>query len=253
MKTETRFLSPARVSECIFCEGNPLTAEHLFSNWLRNIVPRDEDSWSGGTLYGSEPSFRGKRDLFSVKYRVVCGACNGGWMSEIEAAAKPVLAPLILNQRIEMGPSEIQKLASWITLKTMISEYADSYGRAIPQEERTFFWKHKLAMSNWKIWIGTYHLPNGRLRRRIATYLFVDDPRQPRPTATEPNAQFTTLNIGHLLIHAFSSEPPFTYEVGLPQYLKALHSESKIHFPGDHLISDELRFQISESAAAFGV
>jgi len=73
----------------------------------------------------------------------VCAGCNGGWMSDLENAVKPILTALIDGTRAfpDLGQSEFRVLARW-TMKTVAalnrsSSYAnreDEIARRIPDE-----------------------------------------------------------------------------------------------------------------------
>jgi hypothetical protein len=82
--------------ECAFCPATAnFTGEHLWSDWINKILPNrtykyrrvDKDtlkvrSWES--------------DELDQKANVVCGKCNSGWMSDVDAKeAKPVLRHLI--------------------------------------------------------------------------------------------------------------------------------------------------------------
>lgn len=55
---------------------------------------------------------------FDLRVRCVCATCNGGWMSNLETAARPILEPLIHGQTCQLdGPAQ-QVLAKW-AFKTM--------------------------------------------------------------------------------------------------------------------------------------
>src|SRR4051812_32995805 len=99
---------------CIFCERQPpdvkITGEHIFSDWLREIFPRDEKTthtqgiitWPLVGLPSAPPSIK----LYpkhghsgSRKVGVVCNRCNERWLSnQVEEAAKPILIPMIVGR-----------------------------------------------------------------------------------------------------------------------------------------------------------
>lgn len=94
---------------CIFC-GNPADSrEHLLPNWLQGILPSDEPSVAWREVGGVKTSWETKR--FSEKTKLVCAACNHGWMSRLENVAKEVLSPAITRSLL---PYHLDLRAQWI-------------------------------------------------------------------------------------------------------------------------------------------
>lgn len=56
------------------------------------------------------------------KLRLFCAKCNGGWMSDAEAAAKRLIGPLLTvdSPRFEFSPEDSYKLAHWAVMKTAV-------------------------------------------------------------------------------------------------------------------------------------
>jgi hypothetical protein len=83
---------------CAFCANTgKLTGEHVLGDWLSKVgldlrpVPHGT-GWLNriGRELGTRPPFR-------QTVRDVCGNCNHGWMSHLEAIAQRVLTPFILG------------------------------------------------------------------------------------------------------------------------------------------------------------
>jgi hypothetical protein len=58
-------------------------------------------------------------DILDAQVRRVCQNCNGGWMSRLEAQAKPLLEPMFDGKPKTLGPDEQVVLAAW-TVKTLM-------------------------------------------------------------------------------------------------------------------------------------
>jgi hypothetical protein len=120
--------------QCIFCTAEADSPEHGFPRWigrhLDSVVGHppnlDTDSWSyeaADDRYGS--SFNRKwiaSEYASIEERIVCGACNNGWMSDIETAAAPVMKPMIAGTPKVCGPRQVRNLAAWATKTAMTLE-----------------------------------------------------------------------------------------------------------------------------------
>lgn len=118
-------------SGCIFCGNRPLTKEHIFPRWLAKILTaevvgshvssiRTQRSVAGGSSVQEWPA----ADVASFVARVVCGECNSGWMSEMEAQAQSVLETMVRGEKTTLMPVNQLDLAAWTTLKSYIVEYA---------------------------------------------------------------------------------------------------------------------------------
>lgn len=73
--------------QCAFCENSKLTREHIWSNWICQAIGPNGITRTIGMQDGSVKQI--KEPVLSASTKVVCGACNNGWMSTLEAAAKP--------------------------------------------------------------------------------------------------------------------------------------------------------------------
>jgi hypothetical protein len=87
--------SRLKLKNCIFCgvagtAKNPITDEHVWSDWLKKIIvrrsTRSETRTKISTLTGRPPRiFESPKQLMGV----VCAKCNNEWMSDIVTAAIP--------------------------------------------------------------------------------------------------------------------------------------------------------------------
>src|ERR1700722_4831626 len=107
---------------CIFCNGVPVTGEHLFPEWIKSLVPRTSQRHIRAKVVSKSVGFnlnephikeakRHEGDLASSRIRCACGTCNSGWMSNIETAAIPVMTPLILGENVLVTPAAQEVLS----------------------------------------------------------------------------------------------------------------------------------------------
>ena len=119
-----------RQRRCIFCGEGNLSKEHFWPEWAASLLPsylinqHEERSFtiSNKTIM-NPPKIRTKSgNAWTKKIRVVCETCNNGWMSQLEASAKPLLTPLIAGRPCIISESTAQIIAKWITLKVLVAE-----------------------------------------------------------------------------------------------------------------------------------
>ena len=216
-KTKKRLKPQGR---CIFCGGTGLSKEHIWSDWLKGLMPQyDEhgehwgsmhrDSGSNDVEWTEPPSSSARQgSVFQRKVRNVCEQrCNNGWMSRVVDRAKPHVERMILGKSFQLDRKEQTDLAAWIGITTVIQELANRLGvPRIPPEERTVLMKTEAPPLSWSIWaarytgewwapMGHYHIPMSYSKRPT------DDESNP-PSG---ELQLTTFTLGELLVHVFTS------------------------------------------------
>jgi hypothetical protein len=206
--------NPAR--ECIFCLARGMTYEHVWPDWLKRYVPKTipkhgqfiaEISKDRSTFSSSIKTWAG--DPQSRRLPVVCGRCNGGWMKDLQDAAKPILEPILAGKPALITPYQQKLMAAWAAMCVMTGEYYSPEFASIPFSDRDYLRLYREPPKDWRIWIGRY------LRGRWAGYwihhsvpLVEDIPEGGRDAVLPPNTQTTTFIVGQIYIHAFSSALP---------------------------------------------
>ncbi len=197
---------------CIFCDGPAkLTKEHLWSKWTRQLVQYDSIKHE----YANQVFNRGGTDrtakitagdVRNRGLRAVCGDCNSGWMSAVEERAKPTLEALIRGAGAFLNHDSQKTVTTWIAMKAMVAEFFDPSYAAIPLLERQFLNANRLPPDNWKIWIGNYKRGSwaGQWAHSASGLASPESVARRKPET--PNTQTSTLIVGQLYCHAFSSE-----------------------------------------------
>src|SRR3954447_17229265 len=133
---------------CIFCGGDRMSKEHVWADWIGNILPppklppgvqptslSQEGYSKKGRLLLEEQTLK-QGDFGSKKIRKVCQACNSGWMSHLQGEAKPFLTPLLKGEDCEISPQAATIIASWVVMTMMVAEFLHHEKHAISQEDR---------------------------------------------------------------------------------------------------------------------
>ena len=110
-------------SSCLFCgasRAGVLSNEHVIPKWLLEHLglPADDMLIQGVASSATETLVQPPRihSSFNFVQGHVCGECNTGWMSLLEVAAKPILVPLIENERPidSLTPEEGDIVGKWV-------------------------------------------------------------------------------------------------------------------------------------------
>lgn len=198
---------------CIFCReggvsGNPMTEEHLWSEWMHEYLPRVP----GMKTTSSRRTVRlGMTDVeskirvgavFTKRFRLVCKKCNTGWMSGLETAAKPILIPMLQGQRRTVLKKDRVTLAQWLALKVMVTECINRTDAVISEFERADFRLSRKMPRRLQIFIGTHDTQLWYMAYWHQT-LLAHLGAIPPPKAAEvldkfKNIQTTAIGLGHI-------------------------------------------------------
>lgn len=241
-----RKIRPRRT--CIFCEGGKLTREHLWPQWsaplfdgardptyydFTTAIDRHTRSMSDTKRYTRQGGAHTKR------LRVVCGACNNGWMSVLEVQVRPILEPLASDSARSIGESDQSILARWIAMKVMVAEHNIAPIEITPREMRSEFRRSGAIPDGMRIWLWRCGAPRWRTRwDRYAFGLHAED----EPSAGGPNAQDVTFGFGNLLINCLQTIRP-EHEMpteSSPQHSRQLWpiSTSHLQWPPERLTAE---------------
>jgi hypothetical protein len=113
---------------CWFCNRDvPLTAEHVFPRWVQPFL-LDETEAVGThtrlTIRAGEETVeeRTHRGLpATTTSRCVCAGCNNGWMSRLEAEAKPLLLKVLRGEPSYFDEDARRTLATWFVKTALVA------------------------------------------------------------------------------------------------------------------------------------
>lgn len=195
--------------KCIFCGKGNLSKEHFWPEWTSSLLPSYPANQhverlqiiTRVTKLKGPPLVRTKPgNAWTKKIRVVCKACNNGWMSVLETAVRPILTPLICTtpHTIDAAPSLV--LARWVALKIMVGEHNQRGDAVTSPEERRVFQESLEIPKNFRIWIAKCGVGGWETAyfRHSGTVSLTPDIR---PEHRSKNIHSVTFGIGDLLVH----------------------------------------------------
>jgi len=203
---------------CIFCGSNDMSKEHIWSDWLKSILPElaaQTDSFHFGSVFNAKTGVTHRTErtvpttILETQVKRVCRTCNSGWMNDIELAAAAKLELMILGKPTTLSPDDQQNVATWIALKVLMNEFTYPQIRALTQQDHHDFHSSRSPLPNTTIWISPLLLPGDRWENRIRhTTGGLYDDEGADLVEIRPNTYATTAGIKHLLIHAFWTGRP---------------------------------------------
>lgn len=115
------------LDRCIFCGCSDMSDEHLIADWANRAFAkaRKPTGHLHGALIGQgQMRIDGGDPVAAAK--VVCTACNSGWLSVIDNAASKVLRPLVRGDReVTLDRAGQTAVAAWIYKCALILDAAD--------------------------------------------------------------------------------------------------------------------------------
>jgi hypothetical protein len=202
--------------KCVFCNqmGN-LTHGHVWRQWIGEVMPFDDTHHV--QIIGQIETFKPRMKMptlqrivrqghgTSRKPRNTCKACNGGWMSKIESAAKPAMSRLMHGEAMILDRIQQLFVASLLCLVTVRNEFSALAAQGVSANERTWLRTTLMPPWNWQIWLTRYRgsRPNEHWIRHNPLHIASTPTTETGPDKC--NTQTTTLAIGELGAHLFSS------------------------------------------------
>ncbi|MDG9674819.1 hypothetical protein [Micromonospora sp. DH14] len=224
----------------------------MLAQWMRSSVgplPMERSAYGSGfglldddRAYASigESVRVSRNSLLHQVTRAVCAVCNNGWMSRLEAAAKPILMNLFdarrTNTSTMLSTDEATVLARWAVKTSWTSELS---GLGDQNQEHAWMpadMRRRLCLeevppvTSW-VWLAACE--DLDLCQQFQAHVTYD--RTTPPTLGETPrrilASCLILNGIALLVHSFDSRVPFPPPLTAPHGLRLWPSPSPVEFP----------------------
>jgi hypothetical protein len=140
---------------CFFCGGGrPFNQEHVLPEWIAQLLQLQRVEVTRRHLDGPVRAWQ-YVGSFGLTVRI-CRRCNCGWMSDLEALARPVLEPMILGNRETVTLSEDQQvvLGAWLWKLAIVFERTQPARYFTAAERLAMSRMHDLPEYGVQIWIG---------------------------------------------------------------------------------------------------
>jgi hypothetical protein len=196
--------------QCIFCDNPANSKEHFWPEWMHDLLPQLPDPRHNRELHEYHPkvgrSKSGVNDrpggLQTIKIRVVCDACNNGWMNRIEREARPFLTQLINGAQISLNAVEMAVVARWIAVKCIVAEHATPNYELTPRADRVVLREHGVLPEYFRVYLINHKVAHGIGYVRHSLGLSLDGPPSDPPAwGTPKNVQTISFFLGRILVH----------------------------------------------------
>jgi hypothetical protein len=145
----------------VWCGGTPVTAEHVWPQWIAKYVPEAKMKAEHYVIIEAEGQeqavyFWGERVAFTTKAKCVCKPCNEGWMAEMEHTAEHELHAMIEGRSQTLHAWRQTLATTWAFKTAMMVEQAHATDRAIPSELYQPFHQYQTPPPFSQVWLGRY-------------------------------------------------------------------------------------------------
>ncbi len=197
---------------CIFCGAFGVTYEHVWADWLKAYIPREQANHSMSQTHVSPEKpdkitlHKRTGDAHSHRVRRVCASCNNGWMSQLQEDAKEFLVPMLAGQPVRLHRRAQHILSAWIAMLVMVAEYMEPDNVTVPESDRRFLMETRKPPRHWRIWIACHRRQQAPLYSHNSLEFVQESEGFTRGPATNHNTQSSTICVGkHLVFHTMSS------------------------------------------------
>jgi hypothetical protein len=198
---------------CVFCGDGPVTAEHLWPDWLRRREDIRENRTHTEVLWHrtDEPVRRDYDDHpFKRKARVVCRDCNNTWMSDLEQRAERLLDGMLAGRGRALHQTGQRTLAAW-ALKSaiMFDQGSPPEARVIPSEHYEALYRTGEPPIGVHVWVGAYD----ESQTAVVDVVGAEVTAMGQEDPPERNVYVRTFTIGSVAFQVFGTTNPVLYEL----------------------------------------
>ena len=150
-----------RSKRCCFCGRCEAVIVSAWPDWATRLIASEMAVRTGSRLVSKVrdrilnhfPQWDLSDEFVATrKLQIACKRCHQGWMSRIDAMAKPMALPLIKGETAIIGPSSQAALAAWAAKTVMIAELTSTSGPVTPECERMELRQKQRPPQSWNIW-----------------------------------------------------------------------------------------------------
>ena len=112
--------------KCVFCTHPADSREHIFSDWMLEMLPSDQRYVVNERISTRDKYIRYPVRKVGLKAKVVCTPCNNNWMSDLEGLCKTAMTPLLFgDNRTTLTPKEIVPIAAFAFKTLLLANHKD--------------------------------------------------------------------------------------------------------------------------------
>jgi hypothetical protein len=107
----------------VFCDKTSVTLEHVWPDWVRRNLFPDVKPVHHTAAVDDEPIREWIAPPATLKAKIVCETCNGGWMSDIEKRVSLLLTPMARGESVKLLADDQLWISRWALKTGLIFNY----------------------------------------------------------------------------------------------------------------------------------
>jgi len=149
-------------SPCPFCltTGGPWSAEHwLPDSWEKYFTVPLVMLDTVGVDGELEPRRVNNRSPFDLKFGGICKSCNGGWLKDVDEAARSVVLPFATGQTSRLPMDSLNRLALHLTRTALIYTWGRRAQNGYPAQLFSEFYRLRVVPNGVRVFVGNVDEP----------------------------------------------------------------------------------------------
>jgi hypothetical protein len=145
------------MAKCSFCTRPADSREHIFSDWMIELIPRGKSFVCNERILSRDEYIRYPKKRIRIVAKVVCSPCNNGWMSDLEGELKPILKDALFTETPRIfSTKELSTIAAFAFKTLVIANHKDLKRTPFfPSAERVSFRRNRLIPNGVQVWMAT--------------------------------------------------------------------------------------------------
>ena len=190
---------------CVFCDRNDSrpSREDILARWIAREFENIE--WEV-TNVETQKTFKtvGKLGLISKK---PCERCNNGWMAKLEAAAKPILIPLMDGENKQLTTEQQHLIVAWLIKIVILYELLSERIAYFQASERHGLMKSLSIPDGILVFLARYYGPTPISTTETPVPLIIRSENKPEDSVSAQGYSVTIV-IKQLALQVFVLNKP---------------------------------------------
>jgi hypothetical protein len=152
------------MKKCAFCTHPADSPEHVFSDWMLELLPRNEQFICNERIVSRDEYVRYRKRKIEIVAKSVCTPCNNTWMSDLENQLKPIFKDAFFDEvpRI-FSPSELSTIAAFAFKTLVIANHKNLTTVPYFTAAQRYSFRRKLIIPNGvQVWMATRKVISGK-------------------------------------------------------------------------------------------
>ncbi len=152
------------MKKCAFCLRPADSPEHVFSQWMLDLLPPNERYVCNERIVSRDEYVRYERRKIKITAKVVCTPCNNGWMSNLEGRLKPILQDAFFDELPRLfSPTDMSSIAIFAFKTLVLANHKDLKTTPFFSATERFRFRRELRIPDGvQVWMATRKIIPGK-------------------------------------------------------------------------------------------